>query len=103
MSPQAALLFLLLLQVPLLPLGGLCRLALLFARNRLLVGQRQVIDIPHLVAQCVALFLVLLGDLTVLRRRRMVFKSTRACAKQQLHKATPANTILFINDSFYIA
>ena len=55
-SPQAALLFLLLLQVPLLPLGGLCRLALLFARNRLLVGQRQVIDIPHLVAQCVALF-----------------------------------------------
>lgn len=58
----------------LLPLGALCRLALLFARNRLLVGQRQIIDIPHLVTQCVALFLVLLGDFIVLRRRRVVFQ-----------------------------
>ena len=48
--------FLLLLQVTLLPLGGFCGLALLLTRDRLLIGLRQAVDIPHLVAQRAAFF-----------------------------------------------
>jgi hypothetical protein len=96
-SAQATLLFLLLFQVPLLPLGGLCGLALLFACNRLLVDQRQVIDIPHLVTQCVALFWYSSVILLSFGAAAWYSRSTRACAKLAQHKAMPANTIIFID------
>lgn len=97
MSPQAALLFLLLLQVTLLPLGGFCGLALLLTRDRLLIGLRQAVDIPHLVAQRAAFFWYSSGTLLSFGGAAWYSKSTRACAKQAQHRAAPTNTSLFID------
>jgi len=74
MHPQATLLLLLLLQMTLVSFVRLGGFMLPLPCERLLVDPRQIIDVPHFVAQLVAFFPVLLGDVTVLRRRRVILQ-----------------------------